>query len=118
MRGAIAAELIGNQTPGLTPLPFHQLAKKPLSGTSITASLDQDIEYVTILIDGAPQVLLPTADLHEDLIEIPCIAELRLAPTGSGGIFRPELLTPATNRLVGHLDASLGQEILDVSETQ
>ena len=66
MRGAIAAELIGNQTPGLTPLPFHQLAKKPLSGTSITASLDQDIEYVTILIDGAPEILLLPADLRAD----------------------------------------------------
>jgi len=118
MRGSITAELIGNQTHGPAPLPFHQLAKKPLSGSAITTSLDEDLDHVAILIDGAPEVLTTAADLHEDLVEMPYIAELWLAPTGSGGVFRPEPLTPATDRLVGHLDASLGQEILDITKAQ
>jgi hypothetical protein len=118
MRRPITAKLIGHQSPRRSSLALHQLAKKPLSGTPIAASLEQDIDHVAILIDGAPQILPPTADLHEDLVQMPRVAELRLPPTGSGGVVRPELLTPATHGLVGHLDASLGQEILDVSETQ
>ena len=89
MRRPITAKLIGHQLPRRSPLAPHQLAKEPLSGSAIATSLDQDIDHIAILIDGAPQILLPAADLHEDLIEMPRIAEARLASLGSGGIPGP-----------------------------
>jgi hypothetical protein len=118
MRRPITAKLIGHQSPRRSSLATHQLAKEPLSGSAIATSLDQDIDHIAILIDGAPQILPPTGDLHEDLVKMPCVAEPRLPPASSGSVFRPELFTPAANGLIGHLDAALGQEILDVSETQ
>ncbi len=54
MRGAIAAELIGYQPRRLAPLALQQLAEKPLSSSAITTSLDEDIDHVSILIDGSP----------------------------------------------------------------
>jgi hypothetical protein len=109
MRRPITAKLIGHQSPRRSSLALHQLAKKPLSGSAIATSLDQDIDHIAILIDGAPQILLPAADLHEDLIEMPRIAEARLASLGSGGIARTELQAPAADGLVGHLDPALSQ---------
>ena len=47
--------------------PVHQLAKKPLSGTSITASLDQDIEYVTVEFVARYEDAEGTAQMHHEI---------------------------------------------------
>ncbi len=69
-------------------------------------------------VDGAPEVVLDAIDLDEHLVQVPAIAgpwRLAAEPVGEG---LRELSTPAPDRFVGHLDAALGQERLNVSEAE
>jgi hypothetical protein len=84
----------------------------------ISPRLDEDVDHVTVLINGAPQILLPTADLYKDLIQVPRISESRLATLGFGGVPGSELQTPTTNGFIGNLDATLGQQVFDITEAQ
>ena len=37
--------------------------------------LDEDIDYITILVYRAPEVLAFTLYLYEDLVQVPCVTE-------------------------------------------
>ena len=47
--GAVASQFVGDQLPGRTALPLQQLAEESFGGFLITARLDEDIDYITIL---------------------------------------------------------------------
>ena len=118
MSSAIATELVGHQTIRPLALSLEQLAKEAYGSTAIPPGLNQDVNRVAILIDGSPQVLLLTLDLEEHLVKIPKVAELALFALQPPGIFAAELPTPLANRLIGDDQAALGEQILDVAETQ
>jgi hypothetical protein len=102
--------------------PHDPLAKDPTEDTRgrlpIAPRLDQNVEHVTVLIDGTPEVVQPTPDCHEDLIEMPGVAQATLSSLERAGILGTELETPLPNGLVGDLHAALCQEILYVPEAQ
>ena len=79
--------------------------------------LKQNVDDVAILIHGTPKVLLLAVDSHEKFIHMPAIAETPLPLPKTPCIVSPKLLTPVPNRFVGNNDASLCQQIFDVSET-
>ena len=54
--GAVAPQLIRHQLPRIAPLPLQKLAKEPLRGTGVAASLNQDFDHVSVLVNGSPQV--------------------------------------------------------------
>ena len=58
-----------------------------------------------------------TDDCHEDFVEESCIPELTLLLLQALGIVEPELPAPPANRLLRQGDSSLGEQILDISET-
>ena len=62
--------------------------------------------------------LLAALDGHEELVEVPRIAEAALSALQRARVLTTELPAPLTDRLVGDGDAALCQEILDVSEAQ
>ena len=71
-----------------------------------------------MLVDRAPQPVLLAVDRHHDLVEVPLVAarwRVRAKAPGNGG---PELQRPASNCLVGHLDAACGQQLLDHAQAQ
>ena len=81
--------------------------------------LDQDVDHVTVLIDGTPQVLLLAIESpDEDLVQMPVVAKPSLSSLQFPGIVRTELLTPAPDGLIGHDDSPLGEKILDISKAQ
>ena len=47
-------------------MPLQQLAEESFGGFLITARLDEDIDYITILVYRAPEVLAFTLYLYED----------------------------------------------------
>jgi len=114
----IAAKLVGDQPPWLFLLAFQDLAKKALGGPGVATGLNEDIEYVAILIDGAPQIVLHTSDLDEYLIGEPRVTKPAFAALQCPPIAGPKLETPSANGLVGHLNTALGKKILDVAEAQ
>jgi hypothetical protein len=50
----ITPKLVGDQLPGSLSLMFQGPTKEAFSGSTISKLGDQNIDYVTILIDGPP----------------------------------------------------------------
>ena len=56
-----------NRQGGL-PCPFNSLRKKRLAARCVSPWLNQDIEHITVLIDGTPEILPLTLDRDEDFV--------------------------------------------------
>jgi hypothetical protein len=107
MRSRITPQLVGDQLPGCLYLLFQGLTKEAFSGSTISSLGDQNIDHVSILIDGPPKIEALTLDGEEEFIDVPDVAESSLFPTQSSGVRRSEFLTPISDRFVGDKDSSL-----------
>jgi hypothetical protein len=80
--------------------------------------LDQDIQNLTVTIHGAPQIHVPAIDRDEHLIKMPaCVCGWMRSPELSGR-GDAKLCGPAANSFIGDIDATLGQQILDILKAQ
>ena len=79
VRSRVAAQLVGDQPPRLTLLALQQLAEKTCGSPTVTTRLDEDIEDVAILIDGTPEIVSPSLDGDEDLVQVPDVAQPALS---------------------------------------
>jgi hypothetical protein len=114
----VASQFVGNDPQWFVALASQQSSKEPLCGALITMRLDQDVDYVAVLIHGAPQILLLAVDPNEDLVQVPVVSEPSLASLQFPSILRTELLAPAPDGLIRHDDSPLGEKILHISEAQ
>ena len=71
---AIASELVGNHHPWITAVSLDQFREKTLGCSFVAPSLHQDIEHVSMLIYGAPEIESLTIDLDHSLIKKPLVA--------------------------------------------
>ena len=106
VRRAIASQLVFDQPPRLAALPLQQFAEDAFGGSSITARLDENIDHVTILINGTPEILTPTLDRDEDLVQVPSITEATLPTLQATSVLRTKLEAPKPDRFVGNRDES------------
>ena len=116
VRCRVASELVGHEPRWLAALAFEKLAKELLRGTPIAPRLNQDVDEIAILVDGAPEILALAADGDEDLVEVQNVAEPAAVLFELRSVTQTELPAPLTNRLVGDHDSALGQQIFDVAE--
>jgi hypothetical protein len=114
----VASQFVGNDPQRFGALTTQESSKESLCSALITLRLDQDVDDVAVLIHGSPQILLSAVDSNEDLIQVPVVAQSSLSSLQFASIVRTELLTPLPDRLIGHDDSALGEEILDISEAQ
>jgi len=75
----------------------------------------QDIEHGAILIDRAPQGVLPAVDGHEDPVQMPRVARARTTATERIRVGLTEFSAPPADRLVAHDHPSLRQQLLDIT---
>ena len=68
--GRIAAKLVGHELPGRPPLVFQHLAKEAFSGSLVSAVCDQDIEDISILVNGSPKIMAFAADCDEHFVHV------------------------------------------------
>ncbi len=118
LRGAITSELVGNQPPRHAALTLQQLAKEAFGGFPIAARLDENIDHVTILVNGAPEKLSFASDRDEHLVQVPRIAEATLPTLQRSSVFRAELDAPKPDRLVGNRDAALGEKVFYIPKAE
>jgi hypothetical protein len=66
LSNAVAAQAVRDEASWLIAKPTQQMLEEPLGGGAISPLLHQNIQDDTMLIDGAPQVVLhaPDADLQ------------------------------------------------------
>jgi len=74
----------------------------------IAARLNQNVDYIAILIDGTPRILLFAVDPNEDLVQVPDIAKPALTPLQFSGKLGTELLTPDSDCFIRDNDPALG----------
>ncbi len=80
VRRRIASQLVGDELQGWPLLAFQDLAKEALGGSLVSSACDQDIEDVTILINGSPKIMTLAADGDEQLVHVPDVTETTLSP--------------------------------------
>ena len=118
VRGPVASELVGDQPSRFAPLPLQQLAKEPLGRPRIAMSLNEDVDYISVLVHSTPEIVPSTLDVHEELVEVPRIAQTTLAPPQLGRVTGAELRTPVPDRLVRNDHTALCQKIFDIAEAE
>jgi len=60
--------LVGNDTKRCFSLAAQEPSKESFRGALITARLYQNVDHVTVLIHGTPEVLLLAVDSNEDFV--------------------------------------------------
>jgi hypothetical protein len=91
---------------------LHQPECRPL----VAPALNQHVENLTFVVNGTPQVHPGNPDYH--LVEVRPIARAWAGPSQLSCYPGPELQNPAPHRLIGSLQAALGQQLLDVAVAQ
>ena len=116
--GSIAGQLVGDQPSRGTALPLQQLAEEADRRSAIPPGLDEDVDHVAVLVHGSPQVLLLAPKPDEHLVQMPGVTLAAAPGPQAPAVFEPERRTPLPDRLVGDGVPALGQQILDVAETE
>jgi hypothetical protein len=114
----IAAEPVSDKAPWLVLQTMQQPLEKSLGSRPAPPFLHQDVQHNAMLIHCAPQIVRYALDADKHLIEVPCIAGLRSTTAQSPGEIGTELQAPVPDALVGHRDATLGQDQLDVTQAE
>ena len=113
---AATLQPIGDQAKRNRSLPLQELAKETLRCTTVAPQLNEDIDHVSVLIHGTPQILPFTVDPDENFGQEPCISESTLSSLQTLGTVEPELRAPPVDCRVGHCDSPFGEQIFDISE--
>ena len=99
LRCRVGFQLVRDHDPRRIAQSFQQFAEETLGRLRVAPALDQDVENNSVLVDGAPEIVLFAADADEDLVEEPLVA--RLGPTpleGVGEVARTGGPTPGWSR--------------------
>ena len=115
---AVGSELVGHDGGWSDALLLQEFSQQLECRLAASPRLNQDVQDLAFAVHGTPDVQLFTIDGDEHFIEMP--PPVRPNPSSSqlARNDRAELQCPAVDRLVGHIDATLGEHILDVAVAQ
>jgi len=82
---------------------------------SVSPRLQVHIDDLAVLIHRSPQAVTLTGNLDEHFVDEERIAESGVLAPKSPRKMWAELVAPQPHRLVAHLDAAFGEQILDVA---
>jgi hypothetical protein len=69
--------------------------------------LNEHVQHLALIVDGAPQIHLPTIDQHDHFIEVPAVVSFRPGMPQVSRNHRTKLQDPAADGLVADIQASL-----------
>src|SRR5829696_9533070 len=70
----VARQLVRDHHPRHAGLTLDQLPEPALGGPLVPPALDQDVEHEPVLVDGSPEPVLLTRNLHLDLVQMPPVS--------------------------------------------
>jgi len=116
--GAVGAEFVGDHALGRTTL----LAQKPIQQSfgcpRIATDLNDFVQHISVLINGAPQIALFAVDRDDHFVEISNVSTAWRLSLQTPGIIRSKFLSPDSNRLVGNHDPAFEQQFLDQPQAE
>src|SRR3954469_56639 len=108
-RSGVGGQLIGDRQLRRKALLPEQLAHQPLGCPLVPARLDQDVEDLALLVDGAPQIHAPAGNAHDHLIQMPAITWPGAPLPQTSREERPEFEDSAPDRFVGQVEPAFGK---------
>jgi hypothetical protein len=99
-------------------LVLQQLAHQAQGCILVAPGLNEYVEDLAFIIDGAPQIHLPTGNCDEDFVEMPSPSRCRAHGPQATRIDRAEVDHLSADRLMGDGYSALREKILDVSEAE
>jgi hypothetical protein len=81
----------------------------------IAPTLNEHVEDLALVVDGAPQVHSLPGDPDDHLVEVPPHARAWAALPQLARNLGAEFEDPAPHRFIGDVELTLGQQLLDVS---
>ncbi len=114
----VAAQFIGNEHPWNILTASQKFAKELRGGGFVAATLDQNVENISLLIDRAPQIVRVAVDREEHLVEMPRVARARTTTAQLIGKLLAKLQAPLPYGFVRHLHAACCQQFLDIPKTE
>ena len=88
---------------------FQSPPKEAFSGFPISSASHQNIDHVSILIDGSPKIAALASDINEQFVNMPDVPEPSPLPSQISSIGRTEFQAPIPNSLVRNKDPSLSK---------
>jgi len=108
LRRSIATQFIGNDH---ARLPFggaQQFTEEQDRCDTIPFRLDENIDDGSLLIHGAPEIVLDPIDLQKHLIQEPFVAQLRSSSFQLGGVGRTKFVAPVSDGFIREKNAAKG----------
>ncbi len=118
LSNAIAAQAIGDKALRLVLESMQQAFEEMLGGRPVPSALHQDIQHDAVLIHRTPQIMQHAIDADEHLIEVPRVSRPGSPAAQPPGKISPELPTPVSDALVSDDNPALGQDKLDIAQTE
>jgi hypothetical protein len=80
--------------------------------------LDEEVQNLAFIVHGAPEPIAFPPDHDDHLVEVPVIAGSGTGTAQVSGDDGSKLQEPAADSLVGDVQASFGEHLLHIAETQ
>ncbi len=112
----VRAKFVCHDPGGREALLLEQLLHQLLGGFGISLALDEDVQNLAFMVDGAPQPIALASDDDHHFVEVPVITGLRVGAAQIGGNDGSKLQEPSADGLVGDVQAPLGEHLLDIAE--
>ncbi len=109
MRDTVASKLVSNETKRFPSLTLQELLKESPRRTPVPTGLYENVDHIAILINGAPEILPLSVDVHEHFVQEPRISEATLPSSQLPRIVGAEFPAPLPHRFVRHDDSPFGQ---------
>jgi hypothetical protein len=109
MRDAVTSQLVRHYLSRFTAIISKQPFEKPLSSCAVASCLQKHIDYLSVLINRSPQILMVALDLQEHFADEKCISKSLMSTLQPIGVFGSKLVTPQANRLIACCNTSFSQ---------
>jgi hypothetical protein len=99
-------------------LVLQEFSQQSQGSSRIASLLNQPIQHLAFVIDGAPQPHPLAADLHDHFVQVPTAGGLGPGPPEILCEGLAELQGPAANGLVAGLNTAPGHHLLDIPKAE
>ena len=118
LRSTIALQFVGDDPERFFTLTSHQSAEEPLGCLLIATRLQQNVDDITVLVNGTPKILLLTVNPDEQFVQIPSVPETTLLFLETPSKVGSEFPAPSPDGFIGNNNPAFGEEIFDITEAQ
>lgn len=115
---SIGAQLVSDHALRRNALLLQQPRQQALGRIGVAAVLDDLVEHIAILVDGAPQPVFPAGNGDDDLVQVPDVVSAGLLAAQAASEIRPEFNASPADGLIRNHDPALQQHFLGQTQAQ